>query len=94
MKEIEIVKLIPWDRFISRAELVKQTGLSDRRVREHIERARRAGYRIISNTKQGGYKFAGSGKEWSDFVAAERRRAIATFKRATGIPEDQLPGLV
>jgi len=89
----EIVKLIPADRFISRAELVRLTGYSDRHVRELIEQARRAGKRIVSNTRAGGYKIAETGAEWSDFVERERRRAVATFKRATGIPEGQLEGL-
>lgn len=90
----EIVKLIPSDRFISRAELVRVTGYSDRHVRELIEQARRAGDRIVSNTGKGGYKIAETGAEWADFVERERRRAVATFKRVTGIPEGQLEGLV
>ena len=89
-----IVDFIPNDRFISRAELVRITGFSDRHVRELIERARRAGHRIVSNTHAGGYKIAETGAEWAEFVERERRRAVATFKRATGIPEGQLEGLV
>lgn len=89
----EIVKLIPSDRFISRAELVRLTGYSDRHVRELIEQARRAGHRIVSNTRAGGYKIAETGAEWSDFVERERRRAVATFKRTTGIPAGKLEGL-
>ena len=88
----EITTYIPTDRFISRAELVRLTGKGDRRVREMIESARRAGDRIVSNTHQGGYKIAADGAEWADFVERERRRAVATFKRATGIPEGQLEG--
>ena len=86
----EIVKLIPSDRFISRAELVRLTGYSDRHVRELIEQARRAGKRIVSNTRAGGYKIAESGREWSEFVERERHRAVATFKKVTGLPEAQL----
>lgn len=89
-----ITEYIPNDRFISRAELVRLTGYSDRHVRELIEQARRAGQRIVSNTRAGGYKIAETGAEWADFVERERRRAVATFKRATGIPEGQLEGLV
>ncbi len=87
-----ITDYIPNDRFISRAELVRLTGYSDRHVRELIEQARRAGKRIVSNTRAGGYKIAENGAEWSDFVERERRRAVATFKRTTGIPEGQLEG--
>lgn len=89
----EIVQYIPNDRFISRAELVKLSGYKDRHVRELIEQARRAGHRIVSNTQAGGYKIAETGAEWSDFVERERRRAIATFKRTTGIPDGQLEGI-
>lgn len=85
-----IAKFIPADRFISRAELIRLTGYSDRHVRELIEQARRCGYRIVSNTGKGGYKMAETGAEWSDFVERERRRAVATFKKVTGLPEAQL----
>lgn len=89
-----ITDYIPNDRFISRGELVRLTGYTDRHVRQLIEDARRAGNRIVSNTHAGGYKIAETGAEWSDFVERERRRAIATFKRTTGIPEGQLEGFV
>lgn len=85
-----IVKLIPNDRYISRVELVVLTGMSDRYIRRQIERARRAGHRIISNTQSGGYKMAQTGAEWMEFVERERHRAIATFKHTTGIPEAQM----
>ena len=88
-----ITTLIPKDSFITRAELVKKTGYSDRHVRQMIENARRAGDRIVSNTGKGGYKIAETGAEWADFVERERRRAVATFKRTTGIPDGQLEGL-
>lgn len=89
-----ITTFIPKDNYITRAELVRLTGYSDRHVRELIEQARRAGKRIVSNTHSGGYKMAETGAEWAEFVERERRRAVATFKRATGIPEGQLEGLV
>lgn len=89
-----ITDFIPTDRFISRAELVRLTGYTDRHVRQLIEDARRAGKRIVSNTHTGGYKIAETGAEWTEFVESERRRAVATFKRTTGIPEGQLEGLV
>lgn len=85
-----IAKFIPADRFISRAELVKLTGYTDRHVRELIEQARRCGYRIVSNTGTGGYKMAETEIEWKEFVERERHRAIATFKKVTGLPEAQL----
>ena len=85
-----IVKLIPNDRYISRAELAVLTGMSDRYIRRQIERARRAGHRIISNTQSGGYKIASNGAEWMEFVERERHRAIATFKRITGTPDKQI----
>lgn len=89
-----ITDYIPNERFISRAELVRLTGYSDRHVRELIEQARRAGHRIVSNTHAGGYKIAETGAEWAEFVERERRRAVATFKRTTGIPEGQIRGLI
>ena len=89
-----ITDFIPTDRFISRAELVRLTGYTDRHVRQLIEDARRAGNRIVSNTHAGGYKIAETGAEWAEFVERERRRAVATFKRVTGIPEGQLEGMV
>lgn len=87
---MSIETYIPRDRFISRAELVKLTGYTDRHVRELIEQARRAGYRIVSNTGTGGYKMAETGREWGEFVERERRRAVATFKKATGLPSAQI----
>ena len=90
MSEHYIVDLIPRDRWISRKELVRMTGMADRTVRHLIENARRAGYRIVSNTFSGGYKLAADGREWLDFVERERRRAIATFKKVTGLPEEQM----
>ena len=90
---MSIETYIPRDRFISREELVQLTGRSERNVREQIEKARRRGAMIVSNTKGGGYKIAETGAEWSDFVERERRRAVATFKKATGIPNGQMEGL-
>lgn len=90
MQHMKIAALIPTDHFISRAELVKRTGYSDRHVRELIEQARRSGYRIVSNTGTGGYKMAETGREWGEFVERERRRAVATFKKATGLPGAQI----
>lgn len=87
---MKIEDYIPKDRYISRAELVEVTGRSDRTVREQIEQARRRGIRIVSNTYAGGYKMAEDGREWLDFVERERRRAIATFKRTTGQPDEQM----
>ena len=86
----EIVKLIPRDRYISRSELAQAAGASDRYVRRQIEEARRAGHMIVSNTRQGGYKMATDGAEWLEFVERERHRAIATFKRTTGIASGQM----
>lgn len=88
-----IEDFIPTDRFISRAELSQAAGVSDRHMRQQIEDARRRGVMIISNTHGGGYKMAANGREWIDFVERERRRAIATFKKTTGIPDGQLQGL-
>ena len=86
----QIVKLIPRDRYISRSELAQAAGASDRYVRRQIEEARRAGYMIVSNTRQGGYKMATDGAEWREFVERERHRAIATFKKVTGLPDAQI----
>ena len=90
---MNIEKYIPKDRYISRAELVDATGRSDRDVRKQIEQARRRGCMIVSNTHGGGYKIAETGAEWAEFVERERRRAVATFKKTTGIPDGQMEGL-
>ncbi len=80
MAQIDIRDYIPTDRFISRKELVHKTGLRDRSIRHQIEVARHRGARIISNTDRGGYKITEDDREWSEFVKAEARRAIRTFK--------------
>ena len=77
---MDIREFIPTDRFISRKELVQKTGLRDRTVRHLIELARHKGARIISNTGRGGYRLTEDDREWSEFVKAEARRAIRTFK--------------
>ena len=88
--KINITEYITADRYTSRAQLVAATGMSDRHVRQLIEDARRRGYRIVSNTRGGGYKLAESGAEWHEFVERERHRAIATFKKVTGLPDAQI----
>lgn len=80
MGQIDIREYIPGDRFISRKELAQKTGLRDRTIRHLIEMARHRGARIISNTGCGGYRLTDDDREWSEFVKAEARRAIRTFK--------------
>ena len=88
--KINITEYITADRYTSRAQLVAATGMSDRHVRQLIEDARRRGYHIVSNTRTGGYKMATDGAEWHEFVERERHRAIATFKKVTGLPDAQI----
>lgn len=90
MGYIDIKEYIPTDRFISRKELHQRTGLPDRTIRRLIERARHKGVRIISNTGTGGYRITADDREWKEFVRAEARRAIRTFKTTYGVEQGQL----
>ncbi len=69
------------ERPTTRAELTRRTSLCDRRIRLEIAEARRRGVWIVG-CPTGGYYIATSPHDWNAFVARERRRALATFKRA------------
>ena len=54
---MEIYNLIPKDHYVTREELVRMTGLSDRKVRDEINALRKKPETlIISSSKQRGYK--------------------------------------
>lgn len=69
------------ERPTTRAELTRRTRLGDRRIRLEIAEARRRGVWIVA-CPTGGYYVATNPHDWNAFVARERRRALATFKRA------------
>ncbi len=54
---MNIYNLIPSDRYITREELVRCTGFSDRKVREEINKLRKKPETLIVSSSQGkGYK--------------------------------------
>lgn len=54
---MKIYDLIPSDRYITREELVRKTGLSDRKIREEINTLRKnPGTVIVSSSHGKGYK--------------------------------------
>jgi len=65
----------------TRSELIFKTRYCDRRIRREIAEARRRGVWIVG-CPTGGYYIANTAAEWNEFVERERRRALATFKRA------------
>lgn len=61
---MSIYSLIPDDRFITRPELVRLTGWSDRKVRDEISRLRKnPDTVIISSSRSKGYKRPESAEE-------------------------------
>ena len=74
---MDITHFIPIgkENAISREELQRKTGRSDRVNRQQIENARSRGVRIISSSGYKGYYIARDDKEWVEFLAEHRRRA-------------------
>lgn len=69
----------------SRQQLALVLDINERELRRRIALARRDGVWIVS-LLTGGYYVASDPEEWNEFCKQERRRAIATFKRAAEIP--------
>lgn len=66
--------LIPYEGYITRDELVKETGLSDRWVRRYIEELRKEGYRITTSDHKKGYKYASNDKEVDELLIVFKSR--------------------
>lgn len=64
-------------------------GKPDRAVRREIETLRRKGHWIVS-IPTGGYYITDSPKVWNDFVDREKKRAVATFEKATILEDGQI----
>lgn len=57
MSMVNIYRLIPSDRYITRAELVRSTGYSDRMIRREINELRKRPETVIVSSSHGkGYK--------------------------------------
>lgn len=69
------LELTPLSRW-SRAQLVAQTGLSDRAVRQAIRELRRGGIAVVSDSQASGYWLARSAAE----VEAVRQEYIARIR--------------
>ena len=64
---------------ISRTDLARITGLSDRELRLQIARERRAGHIILSDSSSGGYFRPESEAETVRFIRSMRNRARETL---------------
>lgn len=75
---MELINLIPFDRYITREELVKATGMSDRMVRREISRLRTESPEtlIVSSSGNSGYKRPSGYKE----LKACRNESMARIK--------------
>lgn len=87
---MKILEILSHDRErpSSRKELSERSGMTDRSVRENIERLRRQGHWIIS-LKTGGYYITDNPDEWNAFVEREKKRATAVFKYGTVVINGQ-----
>ena len=84
---MDLSKVLSHDRNnpTKKADIVQRLGISERMARRQIAEARRGGLWIVSLLK-GGYYITNNPEEWNAFCEQEKRRALATFKRATGLP--------
>lgn len=85
---MNIINAISHDREspTKKQELVQLCNVSEREARRQIAAARRAGVWIVS-LLAGGYYITEDPAEWNEFCQQERRRALATFKKAAAIPD-------
>jgi len=83
---MDFIKALSHDREnpTSRINLAKRLGISERETRRRIAQARRSGVWIVS-LLTGGYYITDSPEEWNAFCEQERRRAVATFKKAAAM---------
>lgn len=84
--DLAVDKLVDNLRFgkenaITRKNLAKRMGMGDRDVRELVERARRAGYIIVSDCFHGGYYRTDDADEIEKAYWQERRRALSILSR-------------
>ena len=72
---MELIELIPFDHYVSRAELRVKTGRSDRDIRDEINRLRKDPRTvIISSSSQSGYKRPSSLDEFDMCLNESRSR--------------------
>lgn len=85
---MSIIDAISHDREnpTKKQELVQLCNVTEREARRQIAAARRAGIWIVS-LLAGGYYITDEAAEWNEFCQQERRRALATFKKAAAIPD-------
>ena len=69
-----VVNLIPDAGSITRAELVHQTGFSDRWVRSYIQQARQNGEVIIATSDRKGYRRPQSAEDLKHYIAEGNSR--------------------
>ncbi len=82
---MNIIDLIPTgkDDAITREELVKRTGFTDRIIREQISQARRDTV-IINNQDGRGYYKSSDSAEIERYIKQESKRARTIFYRLNG----------
>ena len=82
MKKICVLDYIPEGRenAVSRRELVRLTGKSDREIRREIKGFLTAGVPIMSSSHSGGYWLSDNPDEWTECINEYDRR-IATMKK-------------
>lgn len=67
---------------ITRTSLMRETGATDRAVRDSIHHLRRDGHKIISSPDRSGY-YLGNSDAWNAFCDRERSAALARMYRKT-----------
>lgn len=81
---IRLINSMPYNQRISRGELSRATGLSDRIMRKTIELLRKDGEFIINNQSGGGYtrleKTAENEVKMMEWVKQEKSRAMKIIK--------------
>lgn len=84
---IAITNFIPTGRenAVTRETLCTLTGLSDRKVRELIEQARRAGAIIINRQDGKGYYISDDPEDWEQQYRQDTSRALSILARRKAI---------
>ena len=80
---MNIIELIPFDHYVTREELVSMTGLSDRGVRQAINRCRKSAPEnvIISSSDMKGYKRPSTYKEIERCLDESRKRVKQEYAK-------------
>lgn len=68
-----------FNTWITREQLSKITGMTDRKNRQEIERLRRDGIPIITNRDGKGYKLAATAEELEQFLRMEYYAKVKTM---------------